>query len=524
MATATALSALVAPTAWATAPTTTPSVAQGPGPESDLPHISLAKGLLLPEGEARVPDSSAGKRLQALRESSGDSSTAEAAGVAGYRIADAPILSIPEGWRPYTRTTPVALGTPPRHSGGAKMALVGGKLYDHPVAQAQDGLGALESYRLTDNGAYLDQALADGNRLVDTRVESRGAWFYPYPFDFALHGRSTDVIRAPWFSAMAQGQALSLFVRLNEVTGDARWRTAAEMTLASLSLGPVTTNPSIPWVSWVDGSKNLWLEEYAQQPLGRSDRTINGHMFAMFGLWDAWKLLRSDQAYALFRGGSATMAYTFSAWRVPSWVSKYCLTHGTLSIKYHTVVFEELVQLHALTGRSAWSQRADLLSKDYPRTRAAGTVNLTAGTVTGYKFSSTGTVIGQKSITLSRLSSAPADTRQRILNRAIHYRITAGSLAGYWVSESYPARRLMGVYERTAYPFERQAYFPVGSSTGYKVSDPGGVTSSPLTARFSRESAAPFDRSAWVSGRHYVHITKGVFADRWVPSAALRLT
>lgn len=498
------------------------AVADTDGPDPGLPLSSLTDGLLLPEGKELPPSPGAAKRLDALRRDGEGTRTADA--VAGYRLGDAPVLGVPDGWRPYSRTTPGPLGSPPRDSSGVKMALIGGKLYNHPVAQAQDGLLAIESYRVAaDKAPYLEQAVADATRLVATRVESRGAWFYPYPFDFKLHSNSRDLIRAPWFSAMAQGQALSLFVRLHEVTGQAKWRTAAEMTLASLSLGPDTAHPSTPWVSWVDGADNLWLEEYAQLPLSRSDRTINGHMFAMFGLWDAWKLLRDPDAYALFRGGAATMANTFGSFRVPGWVSRYCLTHGTLSIGYHNVVIEELLQLHGLTTNPAWSRRADLLATDYPRATAKGTVVMSAGSVTGYRFSSTGTVTGQKTVRLTSSSSAPADARQRILGRAIHYRITAGMLAGYWVSESHPARRLMGVYERTSYPFERLAYFPRGTTTGYKVSDPGGVTSSPVSRRFLRESAAPFDRSAWVSGRHYVHITSGAFADRWVPSSGLRL-
>jgi uncharacterized protein YyaL (SSP411 family) len=133
----------------------------------------------------------------------------------------------------------------PRDAYGVRMYSIDGKLFDHPVAQASDGLDALNSYRLSEDRRYLDRALADADRLVNRKVVSDGAWYYPYPFDFALHGNLDDMMVAPWFSGMAQGEALSLFVRLHQTTGAAEWRTAADATFASFSTPQSATGPPL---------------------------------------------------------------------------------------------------------------------------------------------------------------------------------------------------------------------------------------------------------------------------------------
>ena len=319
------------------------------------------------------------------------------------------------------------------------MFTVGAELFNHPVAQASDGLKAIESYRLTQSSAYLDQALADATRLVETRVESRNAWFYPYPFDFQLHGSAVETIRAPWYSGMAQGQALSLFVRLAEATGDPQWRVAAESTLTSFTLPPDLANPSVPFVTWVDENDNLWLEEYAQLPLTATDRTINGHLFAMFGLWDAARLLHDDRASAAFSGAAATIRrHILTSSRVPGWISKYCLEHVVLSDRYHLTVTGQLATIFGYTGATDWARFSDTFRDDYPSPAVAGTVDLAKGKVTGYKFDSAGRQVASKSLTLTRSSSAPASSRQRVRGHGIYFRVSSGALTGYLVPEKLP--------------------------------------------------------------------------------------
>jgi hypothetical protein len=476
------------------------------------------------DGKPLAPSAPGQRRLHAAQDQGLAAPSAAPEVLPTFEMADQPQVDVPSSWWPYRRDSPIPLGQGPRDAANVRMYSIGGTLYDHPVLQAQDGLASTESYRVTNNAAYLNQALADATRLVDKRVESRGAWFYPYPFDFALHGDPNDVITTPWFSAMAQGQALSLFIRLHDATGDEQWLTAARMTLASLDLPPVPSDPSVPFVSWVDTDGHLWLEEYAQQPLSKSDRTVNGHLFAAYGLWDAVRALGDVRARQLFAGAAATIRANFAPKiRDPLWISRYCLTHGTPSSTYHAVVVDELNSFQGLTGSSDWSRMSDQLRDDYPVPSPSGLVDFAAGKVAAYRYDAAGNVTATRSLTLSRASAAPADRRQRIHGHGVNYRITAGALNGYWVPESYPSSRLRGVYSGTAYHVDRTAVFAPGVASAYQVAEPSGSLSAPVSVRFASRSSAPFDRSAWVGGRLYVHVTAGVFARRWAPAGNLEL-
>lgn len=432
--------------------------------------------------------------------------------------ADPTRTDVAQVWRPYHRLAPERLGSGVRDSSGVRMHLIGSTKYNHPVGQASDGISSLESWRLTGDRRFLKQALGNAHRLVDRRIESRGAWFFPYPYDFALHGNKSDVITAPWYSAMAQGKALSLFSRLQAETKDPQWGVALTRTLASLSLGP-TRDAAVPFVSWVDANNRLWLEEYAQLPLRRADRTINGHIFAMFGLWDAVRFTADPEAERLFRGAAATIRHYVNAdIRQPSWVSKYCLTHGVLNAKYHTYVTHQLLTLQAITGNPDWARFADEFRDDYPRRDVKGTVMLAAGTVTGRQFDSAGKVITTRVLRLSRAIQVRADRRERILGHGYNYRITTGTLAGYYVAEAYPSVQMTGILAHIAYPYPRVVALPAGKATAYVAHERTAALGSPRSVTFAQPSQAHFDRSGWIGGRLMVRVSDGGFAGRWVPA------
>jgi len=147
--------------------------------------------------------------------------------------------------------------------------------------------------------------------------------------------------------------------------------------------------------------------------------------------------------------------------------------------------------------------------------------------VTGQRFDSQGRVYASRTLRLSRVSTAPADRRERIFGRGYYYRVTAGALAGYYVAETYLRVRMVGVQERTSYAYQRLVTFPPASApvTAYIVDESTGALTSPRSGTFSRRaSTAHFDRSAWIGGRLFVHVADGWLAGRWAPTGGLGLT
>ena len=431
---------------------------------------------------------------------------------------------VPTAAHPYALASPVALTDTGVHDAdGVRMVRIGTTLFDHPVAQAQYGLANVASFDLTADQRFLDRAVAQATRLVDTKIVSRDAWYFPYLFDFALHGRAAETMHAPWYSAMAQGLALSLFVDLYERTNDDAWLTAATGTVASFRNGPQT---GMPWVIHIDTDGYLWLEEYPADPPSASDFTLNGHMFATFGLYDYATLTGDPLTTLLFDGGVTTARRYGSTmapdgFRVHSWLSAYCLRHDVLDAKYHGIVTNQFIAVHSLTADALFARVSDAYRTDYPEDLRS-TVRFVAGTWTGYVFDSSGRTVRSKAVSFSRASTAPSDRYTRIKGRGLYYRVTAGSLKGYWVAERAERVHATGQYETARYYPSRNALFPIGRTVGYRFAT-NGVRNASRSVSLKTQSNAPFDQTAMFGGRRYARITAGALTGYWVPTSAVTL-
>jgi putative cell wall-binding protein len=237
------------------------------------------------------------------------------------------------------------------------------KSADHPVAYAQYGISALIEYHRSGNAVWLDRAKRQAERLTQIKVERDGAWWYPYRFPWTYYQRS---LTTPWWSGMAQGQALSLFTRLAEETGEATWDQAADRTWASFSQPYSATKP---WSSLaVDG--NLYFEEFAsnQPPL----LVLNGHTFALFGLYDYWRHTGNAEVGRYFDGGATTVLDRMMPLvRVENGVSYYCVQSPYCQSplwqnqKYHSIHSWQLDTLTRLTGNTRFTHWADVLRADW---------------------------------------------------------------------------------------------------------------------------------------------------------------
>ena len=432
--------------------------------------------------------------------------------------------AVPQQAAPYEQSSlPPLVDTGVHDSSGVRMISIGGTLYDHPVNQAAYGIDLLHAYQVTGDQTYLDRAKAQADRLVQNKVASGPAWFFPYTFDFALHG-GRDVERAPWYSAMAQGLALTLFSRLSQLPDGASYRTAADATFESLLVAPQPSQPTSPYVVHVDASGFLWLEEYPFADPASSDLTFNGHMFATNGVWEYARLTGDSRAAALFDGAETTVRhYGQSGFPRYRWISAYCLRHAVLDAHYHAIVVTLLYQMHPLTGDSLFARLGDIYLDAYPTPTLNGTVQFSSGTHTAYRFSSTGALLSSKRLVLSRPSAAPATARSRIQGRGIYLLISAGVFSGYWVAESPGSQVLRGQYLTTVFRLPRIGTVQAGISTGYAFDRSGNVLGR-RSYSFAAPSSAPVDRTAVINSVLYDHVTAGGWAGYWVAKSVMPLS
>ena len=234
---------------------------------------------------------------------------------------------------------------------------------DHPVAYAQYGISALLEYQKTGDKLWLDRAIRQGQQLIAIHTESNGSWWFPYRFPWTYYDRT---LTAPWYSGMAQGQVLSLFVRLAEATGNNMWDNAADHTSTSFTQQHTAT---APWAS-LEIDHHLYFEEYAgsQPPL----LVLNGHIFAMFGLYDYWRRTGNATVAGLIDGGATTvLERMLPAVRVEGGVSYYCVQADYCQSPlwqnqgYHPIHSWQLDTLARITGDARFTTWAQLLRADW---------------------------------------------------------------------------------------------------------------------------------------------------------------
>lgn len=434
--------------------------------------------------------------------------SAEAAGQT-YKRNNYAVRDLAPERQPYFSAYPGPLdGTGTYDADGVSVRIIGGKNYDHPVLQAQFMLTRLSSYGYNRNPAYLERIGAHAKRLMDTGVMSRGAMYLPYPFDWALHGDQADIMTAPWYSAMAQGQALSAFVRLYRATGKAEYKATADLLFASFRNFPVD---SAPWTVNIDGDGYLWFEEYAKEP--GADRSFNGHVFATYGLYDYYQLTHSAEAKSLFQAGVTAVEGHMPEIREPGWISHYSLANREYAYaSYHSVHSSQLFQLYTLTGAASLAKWGDLLLADYPAAQFGGRGYLEKGHHDALKISSDGTVISSMSFTLPVAQAVTVGSRARLRGRdGVWLRVDTGAIAGCWVREI--ANRSFIKLATETYVFDpiRLVRFVKGTFTGEKFNTLG-LRSASKTFTLTAASAAHASERTVMNGVLYYRITNGVWA------------
>ncbi len=233
----------------------------------------------------------------------------------------------------------------------------------HPVARAYYAIRALDAYHHTGIETYLDRALANTRSLLDDSVDREGALWFPYEFDWTYY---EVTLHAPWWSAMAQGQVLSLLVRLDRLQPDTGWRSLADKVFASFGQRYASGEP---WAVIVDDG-DLWLEEYAGDapPL----QVLNGHIYAMYGLHDYYMLTHDELAATMFDGAATTVLSVMPIIRHEGGISyycaraNYCQSADWQNTDYHPEHIAQLRMLAEMTGDSRFLDWANLLQADWP--------------------------------------------------------------------------------------------------------------------------------------------------------------
>jgi len=220
----------------------------------------------------------------------------------------------------------------------------------NPIAVAQYGLARYN--RFLAGGSPADRAafLAQAEWLVRTlEPNPRGVPVWMHRFDFEYR----SLLKAPWYSGLAQGQGLSLLARAHQATGDARYLEALRAAFGSLTLTVEEGG-----VLFHDAEGSTWIEEYIVDP---PTHILNGFIWALWGVWDCHLAGADPRAKRLFDDSAATIARNLARYDT-GWWSLYELGDTVLPMLaspfYHRLHIVQLKILAAMTGQSVFADTA----------------------------------------------------------------------------------------------------------------------------------------------------------------------
>ncbi|MDQ6779851.1 MAG: D-glucuronyl C5-epimerase family protein [Candidatus Eremiobacteraeota bacterium] len=174
---------------------------------------------------------------------------------------------------------------------------------------------------------------------------------YVYDFPYPHYGA-----KAGWISGMAQGEALSLLVRAYDATANTRYLSAA--------IGAATPFQHLlesGGAVWRSASGDAVLEEVAIEP---PSHILNGHIFALWGLWDLMKVHAEPWVHELHEAALLTLRR-----RLPDYDSGFWSYYSALAsrrgfrnlavLKYHAFHIAQLRVTAAMTGDPYYREVAD---------------------------------------------------------------------------------------------------------------------------------------------------------------------
>lgn len=224
-----------------------------------------------------------------------------------------------------------------------------GRQYN-PIAIAQYGLGNFNLFQETGDTERLRRCLRAADWLVaNLEQNGHGVWVWNHRFNWPYR----ETLRAPWYSALAQGQGVSLLVRAFQETRDERYFEAACKAFQAFRLEMARGG-----VSWRDESGRVWFEEYIVNP---PSHILNGFIWATWGVYDYALLTKDKGAVCLFEEATCTLSENLVRYDTGYW-SLYELSPTKLPMVaspfYHHLHIVQLQVMYKLTGETRFLEYA----------------------------------------------------------------------------------------------------------------------------------------------------------------------
>jgi len=229
----------------------------------------------------------------------------------------------------------------------------------HPVYIAEYALDLLDVFYTTKDSNYLNEATKNANKLASLGIAEDSSLYLPYDFGFRMHYDYYDSMVPPWYSAMAQGLGITLFCRMYELTGDTSFLQNSHKLFNSLI--PLKGNGKKIWFSCVDKNGNLWLEEY---PTDVPCFTLNGMIFAIYGLYDYYRITQDELAATMIKASITTIKNNVERFRNDDDITYYCIKHEIKAPEYQPIHIRQMKMLEKISLDPFFGKEAELMERD----------------------------------------------------------------------------------------------------------------------------------------------------------------
>jgi heparosan-N-sulfate-glucuronate 5-epimerase len=280
-----------------------------------------------------------------------------------YEIPEVNPAAFPAGRRYFMRFQRKARYAGPFDDAGIPMLDYRGDIgrQYNPIAIAQYGLARFNQW--CDTGDDADrQAWERVAHWLAARLRPNTAgvpvWFHDFDWPYR------QVLRAPWYSGLAQGNGLSLLVRAAAATGHGALIGAAHGVFESFQR-PVSAGGVVV----TDAQGHLWIEEYLVDP---PSHILNGFIWAAWGVYDYALWSRRSEALTLWERSVETMAARLHEFDTGWWSLYETPIDGRRMLAspyYHRLHITQLQVMHRLTGLDTFAAFSERFAS-YARNRA----------------------------------------------------------------------------------------------------------------------------------------------------------
>ncbi|NHX36762.1 MULTISPECIES: D-glucuronyl C5-epimerase family protein [Halolamina] len=238
-----------------------------------------------------------------------------------------------------------------------EMGRLGDDRGHHALRTATNLLQVLSCYRRTDHPAFLEKAKTISDQFIAISVGTDDGIYFPYTMEYKNLDRT---FRAPWFSGLAQGKALSAYVDLYRATQDNYYFTLADNVFSTFT--NLYKETEQPWICTVEDGF-YWIEEYPSKP---SSHVLNGFNMGLWGVYDYWMLTDSERAREVLECGLLTMSEKMSEYRNVGGRSYYSLDPAVETSEfYHRLHVRQFEELGKICDGNGFSEFADELRRDF---------------------------------------------------------------------------------------------------------------------------------------------------------------